>query len=419
MRAKGALAAGAAALVLACLPAGACWGQRAVAVSIKVFPREALLGVDGAPAPRPDATGLHLVRLPPGQHVLVLTAEGYIGRTIAITVPPAASLELKLERQASRLARVGSLSTGRQPKSLAFSPDGKRLFCALLEGRGVQVIGVDSVSVEGLLEPPAPWAGQLGFVEMALLPGRDELWVSQMTTTTAHVFRLSDLSYLASFPTGGSWPKVITVSADESTAFLSNWESRDVSVIDVESRALTARIPVGGVPRGMALSRDGAFLYVCLFDRGTVQKVDLSRRAVARSLSFGQGAMRHVVLHPSRDVLYVSDMLRGRILEVDAASDTLRAEVRVDRNLNTITLTPDGRYLFVSSRGPNNPDDWTKKGPAFGTVSCIDTESMRVVDWAWGRNQPTGLAVSPDGRTVAFSNFLDDEVELYSFSAEE
>lgn len=409
----------AATLVLACLPAGACWGQQAVAVSIKVFPREALLGVDGALAARPHTPGLHLLRLPRGQHVLVLTAEGYIGRTIAITVPPAAGLELKLERQASRLVRVGSLSTGRQPKSLAFSPDGNRLFCALLEGRGVQVIGVDSFSVERLLEPPARWAGQLGFVEMALLPGRDELWVSQMTTTTAHVFRLSDLSYLASFPTGGFWPKVITVSADESTAFLSNWESKDVSVIDVESRALTARIPVGGVPRGMALSRDGAFLYVCLFDRGTVQKVDLARRAVAKSLSFGQGAMRHVVLHPSRDVLYVSDMLRGRILEVDAASDTLRAEVRVDRNLNTITLTPDGRYLFVSSRGPNNPDDWTKKGPAFGTVSCIDTESMRVVDWAWGRNQPTGLAVSPDGRTVAFSNFLDDEVELYSFSAEE
>mgnify|MGYP001139571405 CR=1 FL=1 len=233
----------------------------------------------------------------------------------------------------------------------------------------------------------------------------------------AHGFRLSDMAHLASFPTGGCWPKVITVSADEATAYLSNWESKDVSVVDVATRTVVARIAVGGIPRGMALSRDGAFLYVCLFDRGTVQKVDLSTRTVARSLSFGQGAMRHVVLHPTRDVLYVSDMLRGRILEVDAARDTLRAEVRVDRNLNTITLTPDGRHLFVSSRGPNNPDDWTKKGPAFGTISCIDPQSMTVVDWAWGRNQPTGLAVSPDGRTVVFSNFLDDEVEQYSFAA--
>ena len=251
---------------------------------------------------------------------------------------------------------------------------------------------------------------------MAVLPGRGELWVTQMTTTMAHVFRLSDLAHLASFSTGGCWPKVITVSPDEKTAFVSNWESKDISVIDVDSRSVSGRIAVGGIPRGMALSRDGAFLYVCLFDRGTVQKVDLAKRVVAKSLSFGEGALRHIVLHPSGDILYVSDMLRGRILEVDASRDSLRRQLRVDRNLNTIALSPDGRHLFVCSRGPNNPEDYTKKGPAFGTLSCIDTQSMRIIDWAWGRNQPTGLAVSPDGRTVAFSNFLDDEVEVYAFS---
>ena len=149
-----------------------------------------------------------------------------------------------------------------------------------------------------------------------------------------------------------------------------------------------------------------------------MQKVDLAKRVVAKSLSFGEGALRHIVLHPSGDILYVSDMLRGRILEVDASRDSLRRQVRVDRNLNTIALSPDGRHLFVCSRGPNNPEDYTKKGPAFGTLSCIDTQSMRIIDWAWGRNQPTGLAVSPDGRTVAFSNFLDDEVEVYSFAQE-
>jgi DNA-binding beta-propeller fold protein YncE len=139
---------------------------------------------------------------------------------------------------------------------------------------------------------------------------------------------------------------------------------------------------------------------------------------VAKSLSFGEGAMRHAVLHPTLGELYVSDMLRGRILVVDTAKENLLAEVKVDRNLNTIALSPDGRFLFVSSRGPNNPEDYTKKGPAFGTVSCIDVERRAVVDWTWGRNQPTGLAVSPDGRTVAFSNFLDDEIEVYGFSGD-
>jgi len=31
----------------------------------------------------------------------------------------------------------------------------------------------------------------------------------------------------------------------------------------------------------------------------------------------------------------------------------------------------------------------------------------------WGRNQPTGLAFSADGRYLAFTDFLDNNVELY------
>ncbi len=42
------------------------------------------------------------------------------------------------------------------------------------------------------------------------------------------------------WPTGGSWPKVLLVSPDEKTAYVSNWESRDVSVIDTAAPVATA-----------------------------------------------------------------------------------------------------------------------------------------------------------------------------------
>ena len=60
-----------------------------------------------------------------------------------------------------------------------------------------------------------------------------------------HVFSLSTFAWLVSFSTGGSWSKFILVSPDEKTAYVSNWESGDVSVIDTGSRSATARISVG------------------------------------------------------------------------------------------------------------------------------------------------------------------------------
>jgi hypothetical protein len=56
---------------------------------------------------------------------------------------------------------------------------------------------------------------------------------------------------------------------------------------------------------------------------------------------------------------------------------------------------------------------------AFPSRTWVDTETRAVVDWTWGKNQPTGLAVSPDGRAIAFSNFLDDQGEVYDFSPDE
>jgi DNA-binding beta-propeller fold protein YncE len=43
----------------------------------------------------------------------------------------------------------------------------------------------------------------------------------------------------------------------------------------------------------------------------------------------------------------------------------------------------------------------------------LDPESLDVIQTIWGRHQPTGLAVSPDGRYLATTDFLDDNLAVY------
>jgi sugar lactone lactonase YvrE len=43
----------------------------------------------------------------------------------------------------------------------------------------------------------------------------------------------------------------------------------------------------------------------------------------------------------------------------------------------------------------------------------LNPQDLTVIDKVWGRNQPTGLAVSPDGKLLAFTDFLDANLELY------
>jgi DNA-binding beta-propeller fold protein YncE len=409
------LAALAGAFLLAAAVAGS---QETSQITLKAFPASCEARVDGVLLRPASAEGIRMLRLPHGAHAVTLSCPGYIPQSFSIDIPAQGPLiERKLERIFTYLWKTGELHTGSQPKSAAFTPDGRFIVSALLDGEGAEVFSAATLSKVTTLSPPAALARQKGFVEIAIPPGRDEIWVSQMTTAKVHVFSLSEFRYLSSISTDGVWSKVIAFSPDGRTGVVSNWCSHDVSFIDTAARVLVARVRVAGVPRGMAFSRDGRFLYVGLYENvgGYIVKIDASTRKVVKSLWFG-GAMRHIVLHPSRDLLYVSDMAGKRVLVIDAAKDSLAFAVPVADMPNTIALTPDGSYLFVSCRGPNNPQDYTKKGPEFGKLVCIDTSKNKVVDWAWGTNQPTGLSVSPDCGTIVLTDFLDKRAEVFRFT---
>jgi DNA-binding beta-propeller fold protein YncE len=86
---------------------------------------------------------------------------------------------------------------------------------------------------------------------------------------------------------------------------------------------------------------------------------------------------------------------------------------RLGSNINTIAIDPAERYLYVSERGRNNRESYLLRGPHFGRILVLDPLTLETVQELYGRNQPTGLAVSPDGRFVVATDFLDDNITLY------
>ena len=96
------------------------------------------------------------------------------------------------------------------------------------------------------------------------------------------------------------------------------------------------------------------------------------------------------------------------------ANDSIVNFVKTDENPNTIALSLDGNLLFVSCRGQNySEDNYSIPGPEWGTVLIFDTNSGKLVDAIIGGNQPTALGVSPDGKVLVFSDFLDGILEFY------
>jgi len=328
-------------------------------------------------------------------------------------------LEIKLENENGQFRLIGEYPTGIQPKSVYFSPDGKRLFVPLLGQHGVDVFRFDqpldrgnqSLVFEKRLTVPGSAAN--GFVEALCDAKRRELWISNMEENKVHIYDLDTLNYKTSLAVGGVYPKVITQNPEGNLTVVSNWVTFNISVFDSDSKQLLRRIPVGGTPRGMAFSPDGRFLYTAIYDEPVIAVVDMNQNKVTTRYRFHQrtGAARHVIYRDGK--LYVSDMYQGTVNILDASTGALLASRYVGYNINTIVLSPDGRRIIASSRGRNNDIDYTLPGPELSAVYILNAADLALEEKIWGRNQPTGLAVSPDGKYMVFTDFLDANLELY------
>ena len=384
-------------------------------VNLKIFPENYTLFVDGNQV-KPSSVRKYLKRITvqTGEHEFTFKSAGYIDKKEKINITNRTSeLEIKLEKKESMIEQVAVFKTGPHPKSVEFTPDGKYFASALLEGTGVDLFSTSTFQKVKTIEIPHQYAKLRNFVEIVFFTDRNEMWVSQMAANAIHVIDMKDYTYKLTIPTKGIWTKIIAMTNDHKFAFASNWESHDVSVIDVNQYKVIGKIKVAGIPRGMVTTADDKFLYVCIFSSGQIQKIDIASKKIVKTMKFPKGAKRHILLDRDKNILYVTDMYRGSIYVINPVDDKVIKEIPVDQKLNTAKLTPDGKYLFVSSRGPNNPETYLKKGYKFGKVYIIDTDTLTIKEWIWGRNQPTGLDISPDGKYMAFTNFLDNEVEYY------
>ena len=159
-------------------------------------------------------------------------------------------------------------------------------------------------------------------------------------------------------------------------------------------------------------NNSGNEILVLCFNGSKIQKFNTSTEEKLSECKIESAAMRHVAVNKNETTAYVSDMYHRCVYELNLRTFKITSTWKVFNNPNTIELLDD-KYLFVSSRGPNNKTDYTNRSPVNGKVSVIDIASGKNVCQIEGGNQPTGLALSPDGTTLCFSNFQDANVEMY------
>ena len=349
--------------------------------------------------------------IPGGRVTISATLAGYETTSRKVALEGTDAIKIWLDPEGQILQSLTRFKCGKQPKQVLFTPDSKELWVAILGGGKTGLEAYDALTGKQLAA--INLGGHEG-TELTMTKDGKTIFVSQMATSTIWEVDRATRTVVRHFKSGGSYTKILVLSPDEKTLYASNWKSNDVSEIDVATGTVKRVIPVVDTPRGLYITPDSKYMYVSGFGKGQLQKVDLATGKGTIIYDTG-GAFRHIAVDTEKGLLYVGEFHENAIYVVDLATDKTRKLADTDQRPNTIDLSPDGKVLYVSNRGKDNPvTGYLTKGPEWGSVLAIDTATGKVLDAIVGGNQCTGLDVSPDGTMLAFSDFLDYTIRIYS-----
>ncbi|MCG8573022.1 MAG: hypothetical protein MJB14_23060 [Spirochaetes bacterium] len=352
-----------------------------------------------------------------GKHRIKIISKNQQPYEFSLFIDQTADYLFRYQSQELPISPLGIYHCGPEPKQVVFSPDDHYLFIPLLDGLGFDIFDCRSRKVRQTIKPTG-YANETGFVEGIFVSDKNSFFVSQMTTGLVfeydykpqekEVVRLKRV-----ISTGGVWSKVIAWDNHQQLLAVSNWLSNDIVLIDYNTGKVVKSLSNIKVPRGIVFSHDGQYLYVAAFAEGQILKYETQDWKLVKSVNKKGAAMRHLVITKDDQYLFASNMTHNEIYQIHTDNFTIAKTYSVFYNPNTIELTPNEKYLFVSCRGPNHPKGYTKPSLINGKIYGIDLEEKKIAFTIEGGNQPTGLDISHDGKYLAFSNFKDQQIELY------
>lgn len=237
-------------------------------------------------------------------------------------------------------------------------------------------------------------------------------------------------------PVGGA-PEGITISPDGDTALVPNFQSHEVTPIDLRTRTVGPPIEVEH-PWEVAITPDGGSAYVTSTSTESVLPIDLAAGTTGTPIAVGESPSA-IAITPDGESAYVADYSNGSVTAIDLATGTPAANIPVGDNPIAIAIAPDGGTAYVLNRTvgeivPIDLDDnlpgvsISLGGPAYAIAIAPDGETAYVAmegddsilpielpagavgaPIAVGKT-PAAIAIAPDGETAYVANANSDYI---------
>ena len=227
---------------------------------------------------------------------------------------------------------------------------------------------------------------------VALSTVNREAYISNTESSEISVIDVDSLEVKKTIDLNGS-SLGVAVSPDGKRLFVSDWFNNCLVVIQLNSHERRC-IEVGKAPAGISISEKNNEIYVVSRDSNSVFVVSLSEEKVVGKISVGDHPFGLKLL-PVKNHLYVANVQSNDVSIVDLTERQEIKRVKVGKKPYCITFSMDGKKSFVTNQYSDS-------------ISIINTELLLLEKTVSSASFPEGI--DTHGQFIIFVSWLDEEI---------
>lgn len=204
-------------------------------------------------------------------------------------------------------------------------------------------------------------------------------YVTNFFSDTVSVINTTNNTLVTTIPVG-SHPIAVATTPDAARVYVANQNSANVSVINTATNAVIATVAVGIGPSGVAITPNGTRAYVTNQGSDTVSIINTATNTVVTTVPVGVAPFA-VVISPNGTRAYVTNRLSNSVTVINTADNTIITTIAVGVDPFAVATSPDGTRAYVANTYSN-------------TVSVIDTSNNTVIATITVGSAPIAIAVA-------------------------
>ena len=160
--------------------------------------------------------------------------------------------------------------------------------------------------------------------------------------------------------TVGYEPESVAFNPSGTLAYVPNYGSNTVNVINTATTTVINTITMGADPYAVAFNHSGTLAYVANYGSGsassTVSVINVATNTVINTITVGSEP-DSVAINPSGTLVYVTNSNSGTTSVINTATNTVINTITVGAEPESVAFNPSGTLAYVANYGSSNPSN--------------------------------------------------------------